>query len=109
MEVGYSFRIPDGLGMHVRYYLQNNSRMDEARSFPPHVHDRYELYVLIEGDASFMVENRLYNLRPGDAVFSRPNEIHNCVLNSDSVHKHFCISLHVWHDGNDKPVPSHEQ
>ena len=96
MEIGYSFQIPDNSGMSVRYYLQNKSQMDEARSFPPHVHDRYEFYVLIEGDASFMVENRLYTLRPGDVVFSRPNEIHNCVLNSDSVHKHFCI----WFDAD---------
>ena len=59
------------------------------------MHDRLELYVLVEGNVSFMVENRLYCLQAGDVIISKPNEIHNCILNSDSVHKHLCF----WFDG----------
>ena len=97
MPMLYRFHGPELSRMDVRYYLQDGASVSQAGSFPPHVHDRYEFYVLIEGDASFMVENRLYALRVGDVVFSRPNEIHNCVLNSNSIHKHFCI----WFDAPD--------
>ena len=41
-----------------------------------------------------VVENRLYSLQDGDVIVSKPNEVHNCVLNSDSVHKHLCF----WFD-----------
>jgi AraC-like DNA-binding protein len=53
-----------------------------------------ELYILLEGDASFIVESTLYYLTAGDAIIAKPNEIHNCVLNSTSVHKHLCF----WFD-----------
>ena len=76
------------------YYFSNSAKEQAARVFPPHIHDQLEIYVLLDGDASFMVENEIYRLQAGDAVFSRPNEIHNCILNTPSKHKHLCI----WFD-----------
>ena len=63
----------------------------EARIYPPHVDDCVEFYVLLDGDVSFMVENNLYKLSPFDAIVTKPNEIHNCIVNSTSVHKHVCF------------------
>lgn len=92
----FSFRVPELEGFEIRYYFQDSQQKDEARIFPPHVHDRLEFYVLVEGNVSFMVENRLYRLQAGDVIVSKPNEIHNCILNADSVHKHLCF----WFDGD---------
>ena len=41
-----------------------------------------------------MVDNNLYKLNNGDIVISRPNQMHNCILNSNSVHSHLCF----WFD-----------
>lgn len=83
-------KMTDISGFEANYYC----RVGEKRIshiFPPHMHDNLEVYVLLEGDASFMVEQSLYHLEPGDAIVTKPNEIHNCVLNSLSVHKHLCF------------------
>ena len=91
-----SYRIdaPITADFRVEYYLNKSEEITSARVFPPHVHDVLEFYILLEGDASFVVEQSLYRLSPGDIVISKPNEMHNCILNSDSTHKHLCF----WFD-----------
>lgn len=90
-EYDHILHIPALAELEVTYYFRLNTSVYDARIFPPHVHDHVEFYVLVEGDASFMVENQLYHLRAGDIVLSRPNEMHHCVLNNRSLHKHLCI------------------
>ena len=98
MENSYQLQIPSMSGFDLRYYFDNSPEKDEARVFPPHVHDRLEFYALVEGNVSFMVENHLYRLQPGDVIVSKPNEIHNCILNTDSVHQHLCFWFEATSD-----------
>ena len=83
--------MPDISGFEVSYYFRIEAREHVAYNYPPHMHDSLEIYVLLEGDVSFMVEHNLYQLQPGDAIITKPNEIHNCVLNTPGVHKHLCL------------------
>ena len=87
-------RIPDILNYHVSYYISNSYQIRHERVWPLHMDDRIELYVLLEGDVSFVVESSLYKLSAGDAIVTRPNERHHCILNADSVHRHCCF----WFD-----------
>ena len=98
MENSYQLQIPSMSGFDMRYYFDCSTEPDEARVFPPHVHDRLEIYALVEGNVSFMVENHLYRLQPGDVIVSKPNEIHNCILNTDSVHQHLCFWFEATSD-----------
>jgi len=41
-----------------------------------HVHDYYELYMLLEGAVEFCVETSVYPLQPGDLLIARPGEAH---------------------------------
>lgn len=82
--------IPD-YSVNFYHSLKN---AEAARVWPPHVHDGVELYVLEEGSVSFAVEERKYTLTRGDAVFARPGEIHNCILETAGAHCHFCL----WFD-----------
>ncbi|MBR3805195.1 MAG: AraC family transcriptional regulator [Clostridia bacterium] len=86
-----SLQIPSISDFSVSYYTNSQSDVYNARVFPPHVDDALEIYVLLEGDASFMVDDNLYKLKSGDAVITRPNQMHNCILNSNSVHSHLCF------------------
>ena len=86
--------IPDICGYNVKYYYSNEVTEENPRNWTPHLHDTLELYVLIEGDVSFAVEGMNYKLMPGDAIITKPNEMHNCILNSRSVHRHLCF----WFD-----------
>ena len=85
------FQMPDITGFEVSYYFRVEEREYVAYNFPPHMHDALEIYVLLEGDVSFMVEHNIYHLQPGDAIITKPNEIHNCVLNTPGAHKHLCL------------------
>lgn len=96
--MNYKFQIPSLDGFETEYYFSNRTDALNARVFPPHLHDKIELYILLDGDVSFMVESKLYKLSPGDAIVTKPNEMHNCILNSFSVHKHACF----WLDSKDE-------
>lgn len=95
-----TFSLAADEGLEVRYYVNTDSEEHEPHIFPPHVHDYLELYILMEGDASFIVEDKIFTLRPGDAVLSKPNELHRCVLNSASLHRHACF----WIDAASKTL-----
>ena len=75
----------------IKYYFADSDDTLPPRIWPLHIHDRMEIYVLVEGDVSFAVESTLYKLTPGDAIIVKPNEMHNCILNSESVHRHICF------------------
>lgn len=87
----FELNLPQVGGFYMKYYYAEESTCMSARVFPPHIHDCVELYVLQEGDVSFAVEGSLYHLDAGDMILTKPNEMHNCILNSDSPHRHFCF------------------
>ena len=43
---------------------------------PPHQHDFYELYCLLNGPFTFHVENNRYALKPGSLLLVQPGEVH---------------------------------
>ena len=49
----------------------------ENFSFPPHMHQCFELAVVLDGNMTITVSNRVYNLGRGDAVFIFPNQLHS--------------------------------
>ena len=87
----YTINTPTIHDFSVQYYASVSDIKRTPTLFPPHVHDELELYVLVEGDVSFMVENEIYPMQAGDMLFIRPNELHHCILNSESVHRHLCF------------------
>jgi len=56
-----------------------------------HIHDECEIYVNLSGDLSFIVENNIYPIKPGDIIITRPHEYHHCVYHSNKLHRHFWI------------------
>ena len=76
---------------YCKYYTERNDVYHDD----DHIHDFYEIYVNLNGNVSFRVENRVYPVRRGDVILTRPNEIHRCIYHSDCVHEHFCI----WFSG----------
>lgn len=72
-----------------------------AREQPtiPHIHDVCEIYVNVDGDVSFMVENHVYPITYGDIIITKPYEYHHCIYNKDCIHEHFWILIPV--EGNE--------
>ena len=49
-----------------------------------HHHDFYEVYLLLRGQVSYIVENHLYKMRPGDLMLVSPLELHQARIATDS-------------------------
>ena len=41
-----------------------------------HHHDFFEVNFLISGDVTYVIESRVYHVRPGDMLIISPNEVH---------------------------------
>ena len=87
----HTFSCPDILGLEASYYFCTDEQKLSARVYPHHLHDFIEFYILLEGDVSFAIESSVYKMNSGDAVVIKPNEMHNCILNNNSPHKHICF------------------
>lgn len=67
------------------------NRKNQREGTQLHSHNKFEIYINLSGDVSFLVENKLYPLTHGDVIIARPNEYHHCIHRSDAQHKHFWI------------------
>ncbi len=72
-------------------YEKRYTTIDDVTHDHDHIHDFYEIYVNLAGDVSFLAEDTLYAIKPGDVIFTRPHEVHRCIYHSDCIHEHFCI------------------
>lgn len=80
----------EGVRFKIRH-VDGFVRMDDPDIDESHIHNCYEIYVNVSGDVSFLVENKLYPVRSGDSVITRPGEMHLCVYHSACNHEHFCL------------------
>lgn len=88
----------------------NDPSLDQA-----HIHNYYEIYVNLSGDASFWVKDRLIPIKRGDAILTRPSELHFCMFHKPCIHEHYrmwisapedCPLLAFMHRANFDPYYS---
>lgn len=48
-----------------------------------HHHDFYEVYLLLRGKVTYIVENHLYHMRPGDLMLVSPLELHQARISTE--------------------------
>ena len=65
------------------FRLQDSSMED----IPFHYHDFHKLLIFLEGDISYSVEGREYNLQPGNIVLINAGEIHRPVIRNQIPYK----------------------
>lgn len=69
-------------------YKQKEYLYSYFRSKPPelnlHLHKYYEFLYFISGDATYIVEDNLYKIHPGDILLTRPGELHTIFFQSES-------------------------
>ncbi len=75
------------------FYEKRYASADDVTHGEEHIHDFYELYVNLSGEASFLVEDTLYPISRGDVIVTRPNEVHKRIYREEGIHEHFCIWL----------------
>ncbi len=92
------FPMIDDFNMSIKYIESDVS--SNSSSPDQHVHEDCEIYIHLDGDVSFMVEDKIYPIRHGDILITRPYEYHHCIYHSQSSHKHFWILFSA--SGNEK-------
>ncbi len=58
-----------------------------------HVHDNYEIFMFLEGDSKYVVEENTYNLEPFDVIIIRKNQFHRVYHNSNAKYKRIVINI----------------
>lgn len=61
--------------------------------FKLHVHDNYEIFMFLEGDSKYVVEENVYNLKPYDVVIIRKNQLHRIYHNSPSKYSRIVLNV----------------
>lgn len=69
---------------------------DDPEQDPMHVHPYLEIFLNISSEVSFLINGNLYSVPPGDAVISRPGEIHMGIFHTPAVQEYLCL----WLDGD---------
>jgi AraC-like DNA-binding protein len=59
-----------------------------------HIHDSYELYFSISGGKQFLIDNRFYNIQPGDLFFINQYESHHLTQIDSQIHERIVLSIY---------------
>jgi AraC-like DNA-binding protein len=62
-------------------------------SFSVHVHDDYELHCVVTGKVGYMVEGRIYDLRPGGMMIMRRTESHRLLVNGNERYERYTLNF----------------
>lgn len=66
----------------------------EEETMTIHIHDCYEIYYSISGGKQFLIDNKLYDINPGDLFFINQFESHYVSQINKTVHERIGISIH---------------
>ena len=78
----------------MRFSIVRNieySKMNDPDADPLHIHNYLEIFLNVSSDISFLVNNNLYPVPEGDAVISRPGDIHMGIFHKAAVQEHICV------------------
>lgn len=59
------------------YHRGISKRVAETGASWPHYHSLYEIYFLLEGNCTYIIDNKVYNVKPGDIVIIPDGIIHH--------------------------------
>ncbi len=65
----------------------------ERKSFSYHYHDFHKILILLDGDITYCVEGRSYELAPNDIVLVNAGEVHRPIIRSDATYERIIIYI----------------
>lgn len=73
---------------YFNYYDRITEAKDLAnKDFCLHSHEYYEIYLFLEGDANYIIEDKSYSLEPYDLFVIKKNEFHQVFHNTNSSYR----------------------
>ena len=77
----------------IRFVHHRN--WDKPENHVLHLNNYLELYVYVEGNHHFIVENKLYELHRGDVILINPREVHKALPLESGIYERFYLLLDV--------------
>ena len=74
---------------HIPIRFVHNRSMDRPESHVLHINNYIEIYVYIEGNHQYIVENSVYKLKKGDVIIINPREVHKALTNKEVLYERF--------------------
>ena len=63
----------------------------EPDNFPMHAHEWMEVFYIISGEGSYLVEGNQYPLKPNDIFIMRSSEAHRLLINDNQKYERIAI------------------
>ena len=63
------------------------------KNFMLHIHDNYEIFLFLEGDTKYIIEENVYSLSPGDLIVIRKNQMHRAYHNTPARYSRFVLNV----------------
>jgi AraC-like DNA-binding protein len=79
--------------LKTKYYAIAHLHKEE-QTMDMHIHDCYEIYYSISGGKQFLIDNRFYDINPGDLFIINQFESHYLAQINNMVHERIIISIH---------------
>ena len=76
-----------------RYYAIAHLHQEES-VMNMHIHDCYEIYYSVSGGKQFLIDDRFYDIKPGDLFIINQFESHCLTQINNMVHERIIISIH---------------
>lgn len=67
---------------------------NDEKTMSIHIHDCHEIYFSISGGKQFLIDNRVYEVAPGDIFFINQFESHHLAQIDQMTHERIVISVH---------------
>lgn len=76
---------------HKRYAIAHLHKEETIMNM--HIHDCYEIYYSISGGKQFLIDNRFYDINPGDLFIINQFESHYLTQINNAIHERIIISI----------------
>ncbi|MBQ7373107.1 MAG: helix-turn-helix transcriptional regulator [Clostridia bacterium] len=79
---------------YIVHFSHNQTKQPESTYYDhSHFHNYYELYLFVNGDLNYIVNDSIYSLQPYDLLFIKPGVYHNPKLLSTKTYDRFVINF----------------
>ncbi len=77
----------------IYFSIGGDTSIPSCEHYALHTHDEYEIYMFLEGDSSYVVEEKNYDLSPGDMIIIRKNEMHRVFHKSNTKYTRLVLMV----------------
>ena len=78
----------------IRYGIKKSNQfvdLEDPTIDPLHIHGYLEIFFSISAEVSFLVNDTLDPVSRGDALISRPNDVHVCIFPRSDAYEYYCL------------------